>query len=237
MNPRAFNKYQTVLTSELLESLPREERDDLLDYIDGIQFIQNLASVDRKYAKDLDRWDNPHLPKESDDSNVLLAKKKKNGLISVDLTNPHILEDMDYFRPSAKHFETHGCYTRLYPNKNPNSEYYKFWAEEARRCREGFVREYDGEWIPGTYYYQLNFAPLLRAEVVDGTKRADRVEAFPFVYDADYWFFHYVEICRANGMHGANLKRRGCGYSVKASVMLAKNFVLGDTSKARKKGN
>lgn len=232
---RQFNSYQTELTEELLESLPREERDDLLDYIDGIQFIQNLSSPDRKFAVDLDRWDNPHLPKESKDPDVILAKKDPNGRIAIDLTDPHILTDMDYFRPSAIHFEKNGCYTKLYPNRNPNSEYFKFWAEEARRCREGYVRDYDGEWIPGSYYYQLNFAPLLRAEVVEGTRRADRVEAFPYVYDADYWFFHYVEICRANGMHGANLKRRGCGYSVKASVMLAKNFVLGDTTKAKKK--
>lgn len=232
---RQFNSYQTELTDELIESLPREERDDLLDYIDGIRFIQNLSSPDRKFSKDLDRWDNPHLPKESKDPDVVLAKKDPNGRISIDLTNPHILTDMDYFRPAAIHFEKNGCYTKLYPNRNPNSGYFKFWAEEARRCREGYVRDYDGEWIPGNYYYQLNYAPLLRAEVVEGTRRADRVEAFPYVYDADYWFFHYVEICRSNGMHGANLKRRGCGYSVKASVMLAKNFVLGDTSKAKKK--
>ena len=235
MSLRHFNSYQTKLTEDLLKSLPREEKDDLLDYIDGIRFIQNLASPDRKFAKDLERWNNPHLPKESTDPDAILAKKDPNGLIYVNLTDPHILEDMGYFRPSAIHFETHGCYTKLYPNRNPNSEYFKFWAEEARRCREGYIRPSDGEWIPGNYYYMLNFSPLLRAEVVEGTKRADRVEAFPFIYDADYWFFHYVEICRANGMHGANLKRRGCGYSVKASVMLGKNFILGDTSKARKK--
>jgi hypothetical protein len=232
---RKFNSIQTELSEELLEEMPREERDDLLDYIDSIMFVQNLASPDRKFASDLKRWNNPHLQKTAINPDMDVAIEDKNGRISVDLTNPHILEDMDYFRPAAIYFEKHGRYSPLFPNKNPNSEFYKFWKEEARRCREGYVRDYDGEWIPGNYYYQLNYAPLLRAEEIEGTKRADRVEAFPFVYDADYWFFHYCEIARANGMHGANLKRRGCGYSVKASTMLSKNFVLGDTEKARQK--
>lgn len=231
---RTFNKYQTEITDELLAKMPRQEKEDLLDIIDSVMFIQNLADPNRKYAKDLERWDNPLLPETSDDPDLEVRKKDPKGLIAVDLTNPHILEDMDYFRPAAIHFEQHGCYTKIFPNSNPNSEYYKFWAEEARRCREGYVRESDGEWVPGPYYFQLNYAPLLRAEIIKGTKKADRLEGFAYVYDADYWFFHYVEQCRALGMHGANLKRRGCGYSVKASNMLAKNFILGDTTKSRK---
>ena len=232
---RKFNSIQTELTEELLSKMPREEKNDLLEYIDSIQFIQNLASPTRKKASQLTRWNNPLLPITSVDPDDEVRKEDPNGLIAVDLTNPHILEDMDYFRPAALHFEQHGCYTKLFPNSNPNSEYYKFWAEEARRCRDGYIRQSDGEWIPGPYYFQLNYAPLLRAEIVEGTKRADRLEGFAYVYDADYWFFHYVEQCRAAGMHGANLKRRGCGYSVKASNMLAKNFILGDTVKATKK--
>ena len=232
---RVFNFIQTDLTEELLENMPREEKQDLLDSIDSIQFIQNLASPTRNRVADLTRWDNALLPESSDDPDQAIRVADPNGTIAVDLTNPHILEDMDYFRPAAIHHEQHNCYTKLFPNKNPNSLYYKFWAEEARRCREGYIRESDGEWIPGAYYFQLNYAPLLRAEIIKGTKQADRLEGFAYVYDADYWFFHYVEQARALGMHGANLKRRGCGYSVKASNMLAKNFILGDTTKAKEK--
>tara|TARA_R110002049_G_scaffold231127_1_gene403369 strand:- start:15887 stop:18235 length:2349 start_codon:yes stop_codon:yes gene_type:complete len=231
---RKFNSIQTELTEELLLKMTREEKADLLDSIDSIQFIQNLASPTRKRVADLDRWDNPLLPLTSDDPDMHTRQLDPKGRIHVNLTDPHILEDMDYFRPAALHFEKHGCYTKLFPNSNPNSTYYKHWAEEARRCREGMVRP-DGEWIPGTYYFQLNYAPLLRAEIKDGTKQADRLEGFAYVYDADYWFFHYCEQARAQGMHGANLKRRGCGYSVKASNMLAKNFILGDSAKAKEK--
>ena len=231
---RQFNKIQTKLTEELLEAMPREERQDLLDSIDSILFVQNLASPTRNKVSDLTRWNNPLLPESSDDPDQAVRIPQADGRIAVDLTNPHILEDMDYFRPAAIHFEKNKCYTKLFPNKNPNSLYRKFWAEEARRCREGYIREYDGEWIPGNYYFQLNYAPLLRAEIIEGTKQAERLEGFAYVYDADYWFFHYCEQARAEGKHGANLKRRGCGYSVKASNMLSKNFVLGDSVKAKK---
>jgi hypothetical protein len=231
---REFNKIQTELTEEIMDAMPREERQDLLDSIDSILFVQNLASPTRNKVSDLTRWDNPLLPESSDHPDQAVRVPQADGRIAVDLTNPHILEDMNYFRPAAIHHEKHGCYTKLFPNKNPNSLYFKFWAEESRRCREGYVRESDGEWVPGTYYFQLNYAPLLRAEIIKGTKQADRLEGFAYVYDADYWFFHYCEQARSLGMHGANLKRRGCGYSVKASNMLAKNFILGDTIKAKK---
>jgi hypothetical protein len=232
---REFNELQTELTPELLIGMKREEKTELLADIDSIQFIQNLADPKRPRLKDLERWDNPLLPLKTSDPKMKTRTLDPDGRIAVNLTNPHVLEDMDYFRPAAIHFEKHGVYTKLFPNKNKNSEYYRFWAEESRRCREGYIRKSDGEWISGNYYFQLNYAPLLRAEVIDGTKQSDRIEGFPYVYDADYWFYHYVEIARAHGMHGANLKRRGCGYSVKASNMLAKNFILGDTTKSKKK--
>jgi hypothetical protein len=235
MSHRKFNSIQTELTDEILDRMPREEKQDLLDNIDSIMFIQNLSAVDRKRVSDLDRWENPLLPITSIDPEIAIRTLDPKGRIAINLTDPHILEDMDFFRPAAIFFEKNKCYTKLFPNKNPNSEYYKFWKEEARRCREGYVREYDGEWVPGNYYFQLNYAPLLRAEIIKGTKQADRLEGFAYVYDADYWFFHYCEQARAKGMHGANLKRRGCGYSVKASNMLAKNFILGDTTKAKEK--
>jgi hypothetical protein len=42
------------------------------------------------------------------------------------LANPHILENMDYFRKPALHFMKYGTYTNLKPNKNPNSPYMKW---------------------------------------------------------------------------------------------------------------
>ena len=85
---RKFNDRQTELTEELLAKMPREERQDLLDNIDSIQFIQNLASPNRKYAFELPRWDDPLLPEQSDDPDITLRQPDPNGRIAVDLTNP-----------------------------------------------------------------------------------------------------------------------------------------------------
>ena len=103
-------------------------------------FIKSLIAKDRPRAKDLPR--------------------DEEGKIIVDITKPHILEDMDYFRPSAIHWLETGRFTDLHPNKNPNSEYYKWYQEEKRRIFEGYVRESDGEWIPGDLYWYWNYSPI-----------------------------------------------------------------------------
>lgn len=232
---RVYNNTQTQLTEELMLKLTNEERNDLLEAIESIMFIQNLSSIDRKYAKDLERWDNPALPLISPDPRMLTRKLDPDGRIVVDITSPHILEDMDYFREAAIHFKKHGVYTRLHPNRNPNSEYFRFWKEEARRCREGLMRPSDGEWIPGFYYFYLNYSPILKVETVEGTQRAGRVEDFPNVYDGDYLFFHYLEAARNQGKHTATLKKRGSGFSFKGGSKLARNFIVGESEVSRKK--
>lgn len=50
-----FNKYQTQLTDELLESLPQEVRDQLIDIINNVEFVRRLVSPNRQYAKDRPR--------------------------------------------------------------------------------------------------------------------------------------------------------------------------------------
>ena len=167
-----MNKYQTPLTKELLSSLPDEIVEQLYDYINNIPFIRNLISPDRKYARDLPR-DN-------------------KGRIIVDLTNPHIIQDADDFRPAALHYLKHGCYTFLKPNSNPNSEFRKFWDEELRRCWEGYVRPSDGEWVTGFCYWFLNYCPMMVNEIVAGSKKAIRKESFPFFFEGIYWRFHYL---------------------------------------------
>ena len=97
------NTYQTQLTDEVMSNLKEEVRTDLLDVINNVEFVRRLISPDRKYAKDM--------------------PKDKSGKIVVDLSNPHILTDMEYFTPAARHFQKHGCYTKLMPNPNPQSEY------------------------------------------------------------------------------------------------------------------
>ena len=215
-----FNKYQTQITDELLNGLPQEVQDQLLDIINNIEFVKRLISPARQYAKDR--------PRDS------------QGRIIVDLANPHILEDMDYFRPTALHYKKYGCFTSLRPNANPNSEYGKWIREERNRCWNGYVRESDGEWITGPLYFYMNYCPIIQSKIRKGTKQADRIVDFPEMWEGIYWRFHYMEQARSGGLyndflggnHGAELASRGKSKSYSMASILTRNFVLGENSTA-----
>ena len=204
----ATNKYQTPITDELLSAYPEEVREQLFDFINGVEFIKWLISPDRPYAKDC-----PH---------------DQTGRVIVDLAHPHIIEDADYFRQPALHFMKHGCYTFLRPNSNPHSEYRKFWEEERRRCYEGYVRESDGEWVTGYCYWFLNYNTMLVNMIVKGTKRADRIESFPFFFEGIYWRFHYLNQAKLEGQHAIELAKRGCAKSYSLSSIMTHNLILGE---------
>lgn len=204
------NEFQTPINKKLMDSLPEELQEQLLDFIDNVEFIKRLISPDRKRAKDLPRDD--------------------QGRIKVDITHPHILEDMDYFRPAAIHYQNNGCYTFLRPNPNPNSEYRKWLNEELRRCREGYVRESDGEWVTGYMYWFLNYCPIMLTKINSKTLRADRVRDFPRMFEGIYWRSHYLYQAREQGKHAAELARRGAGKSFYLASMMAKNLIIGESS-------
>jgi len=221
------NKLQTPITDELLESLPQYVREELIDSITRITFIEKLISPTRPRASSLTRFDNPHSDKR---------KVNPKGKIRPDYVTPHILENMSYFRPAALYFQEHGKYTLHYPSSMINSEYMKFWLEERKRCKEGYMRESDGEWITGYNYYYWNYSPIMLAvaketgeEIPDDILQfeavsADRIEDFPMPWDMDYFYYHYLEEAETKGKYGAVLKTRGRGYSFKAGSKLSRNY-------------
>lgn len=228
----ALNSYQSQITTELLSVLDRKSETDFHDFISNIEFVRNLISSGRERVKD--------------------RPKDKKGRIIVNFENPHILEDMKFFTERADYFRENGRYTDLYPNPAPGSEFKKFWDEERRRCKYGLVRPYDGEWIPGYYYFYLNYSPILKTEDIDNEEnyviddgkierviesledgvQADRIEDFPDVWDGDYIFFHYVDQAETEGKHGTVLKCRGRGYSFKGGSMFVRNYFMFKDSKS-----
>ena len=204
---RIFNHYNSSIESLDLENAKQEILDNFYDFLDNVPFIRYMVNPLRPTAKDL--------------------PKDESGKIIVDITKPHILEDMDYFRPSALHYIKYGTYTNLRPNPNPNSEFGKWIREETRRCFEGYVRPSDGEWVTGDYYFFLNYCPMLVSQKVDGTNKAIRTESFPSVWDGHYLMSHYLEQARNKGKQAAALSSRGRGKSYWGAGMLAKRFVLG----------
>lgn len=227
-----MNKYQTELTEELVNSLPQEVQDQLFDIINNVEFVKRLISPTREYAKDRPRDD--------------------KGRIIVDLVNPHILENMDYFRSSAIHYEKYGTFTNLRPNANPNSEYGKWIREERRRIWDGYVRESDGEWVTGYLYWFLNYSPMMLSKIreykdKDGkkrkSKRADRVESLPECWEGIYWRFHCLDQASNGGLynnfeggqHMAELASRGKGKSYSLASILNHIFVVGENKDAHEK--
>lgn len=208
------NKYQTQLTEETLNAYPDEVKEQLFDFINTVPFIKNLISSNRRSVKDM--------------------PKDETGKIIIDLENPHILENMDYFRQPAIHYLKHGCYTFLKPNSNPNSEYRKYWDKEIDYCLNGCVRE-DGEWITGFMYWFLNYGPMMINEIKEGSKMAIRKEAFPYFWEGIYWRFHYLHKARLNGHHAIELAKRGCAKSYGLAAIMAHNLILGELSESRKR--
>ena len=155
------NKYQTPITQELLDKYPQEVQEQFLDFINNVPYIKNLISPNRPYTRDL--------PKDD------------NGRAIIDLTNPPLHKDMDYFKPTALNYQKYGKVCNLRPNPNPNSEYGKWIREEVRRIYEGYTRE-DGEFVTGDMYYFLNYCPILLSKVSSG-KKALRVWDFPEFWD------------------------------------------------------
>lgn len=219
-NTRLMNKFQTQVTDELLRDIPQEVQDQLFDILNNVEFVKRLVSPNRQFAKDRPRDD--------------------KGRIIVDLANPHILQDMDYFRPTALHFKKYGTLTNLRPNANPNSEFGKWIREEKKRCWYGYVRPSDGEWVPGPLYFYMNYCPIIQSKIRKGTKQADRIIDFPEMWEGIYWRFHYMDQARSGGLynefmggnHGAELASRGKSKSYSMASILTHNFVLGENELA-----
>lgn len=210
-----MNKYQTELTEELMNTLPQEVQEQLLEILTTVEFVKRLISPNRPYARDLPR--------------------DEKGRIIVDITNPHIIEDADYFRQPALHFLKYGCYTFLKPNSNPNSEFRRHWDEEKRRCYEGYVRESDGEWVTGFNYWFMNYCPMMVNKLIEGRKKAIRTEAFPFFFEGIYWRFHYLWQAREGGKHAIELAKRGCAKSYSLAAIMSHNLILGESEESNRR--
>ena len=95
---------------------------------------------------------------------IFELQEKKLGLYKKE---PHY--NTAEFTVSAQHFKEFGVYTRHPINLSPNSQWYKFWVEEARRCLYGYNIGRDE--IPGYYYWYLNYFPIEKAIRLDSEEK------------------------------------------------------------------
>ena len=183
------NEYQTPITEELLSQYPEEVVQQFTEIVNIVPFIKNLINPNRPKIEDLPR--------------------DKEGRAIVDITNPPIYKNADYFRQPALFYLKNNCYTKLRPNSNPNSEYRKYWREELRRCREGLIRQSDGMYVTGFLYWFLNYCPMMVNFYKEGQKKAIRKESFGFFFEGIWWRSIYLYNAREQGHHAIELAKRG----------------------------
>lgn len=215
-----FNEHQSSIEQLGLENYPKEVQEQFWDFINNVPYIKWMVG-ERPKAKEL--------PRDS------------KGRIIIDITKPHILEDMDYFRQTAINYQKTGRYTNLRPNPNPNSEYGKWIKEEIRRCYEGYTRESDGEWVTGNMYFFLNYCPIPLTKIVGKSKKGERVIDFPEFWEGIYYRFHYIEQAQNGGLfdnkggnNGCEISSRGKSKSLSMASIMAKYFVLGESFSVNK---
>lgn len=108
-----------------------------------------------------------------------------------------------------------------YTRANPLSyEYRQWWEEQKRRCLEGYT--VNGVYIPGDYYWYLNFWKIRGKDPKTGRKTL----ISPRFLDMDLEYFLAVEKARRAGKHLVVVKARQKGFSEKHSALMGKEFTF-----------
>lgn len=210
-----MNKYQTPL-EELTytdkegrlytwENCSEEIREEFNDYFFNVPLIRWLVSKDRPYVKDLPR--------------------DEQGRAIVDITHPPILTDVDYFRPTALHYKETGRLTDFRPNRNPNSEYYRWQREETRRCWNGYLRKEDGAFVSGTMYWYLNYHPIMVSRNVGGIDY--QIPDMPDFWEGVWWRTYGWWEARRNKANFAEISSRGKSKSYSITAELSRIYTIG----------
>ena len=203
-----FNKCQTPLEDLHLENYPAEVQEQFWDFLNNVPFIRWMVSPDRPLVSELPRDD--------------------EGRAIIDITHPPILEDSDYFRPSALAYKANkGRYVLLRPNANPNSDFGKWLYSQRERGWNGYCNPTTGMWVTGDYYWMLNFCPMHLVENENGIDI--RTVAHPRFWDGQFLMSHYFLQARTHGHHAAELASRGKGKTSFGGGLLAKRCIIGES--------
>lgn len=102
------------------------------------------------------------------------------------------------FSEEARRFLRSGYYTEApYGSK----DWIDYWDEQEKRCKEGY--SVGGVRVTGRHYFFLNFS-MLKARPIDPVtgleKDAKKIITFPRFLDHQYYLFHEIEECFAEGV-------------------------------------
>lgn len=167
----------------------------------------------------------------------------------------HKLVNTQYFKEAGINYFKNGGHYTLAPRGS--LEYYEFWKEEERRCREGY--RVGDIWITGRHYFHLNYQPMLRVKedvlisefLADqrskvtnkiSKRTAEKVFNFPFFTEMQYewWRFKHIAwnggtfmgINSPGGKHMVCAKTREAGFSYMEAADGVYNFNFIQNSKS-----
>lgn len=188
------------------------------------------GNYDPKVARVWDDYTESHLPYVN-----LIDKSIYGELTKIGTQDPVqnlewdflYFEDSSVFAPAANYFtkvkeETgRGEYC---PYLEGTVNYVKWWKEEWRRCTEGY--EVGGVWIPGEFYFYLNYCRITR---VINEKTGEVGEFFPRFLLMDFYWFLELDACEnpekaINKQHLAMAKSRRLGFSFKQAAGCSHKF-------------
>ena len=159
----------------------------------------------REYNSQTDTWSVREFPTQLDYAKFVSSQFKLPG--------EYNLKNTDVWCKVRDKYKKTGHYCDEVVN---SKKYYSFWTEEAIKCIKGVI--IDGIFIPGYYYFYLNFCPI--GDMIK--KRPEFVE----VWDSDLHFFLYVEMCLIKGKHALVNKKRRWGLSYKVMSMATRDAYL-----------
>jgi hypothetical protein len=139
-----------------------------------------------------------------------LFSLRGNGYIDM----PDKFTNTEEFQTEATFFKKHGVYT-LSPKGT--YQYIEYWKNQRERCLNGFTNS-DGLWIPGTYYFYLNFVQI---KLNIGNKKG---KGFPKFLDLDFLYFQLIDYCKKNQKSLTAVKGRRQGWSYKAAALGSHEF-------------
>lgn len=126
-----------------------------------------------------------------------------------------MLTNTKVFLETREYFLKHHLYTKSVVG---TFQYKEFWENERKKCIEGVT--IGDLWIPGTYYFYLNYYPILGKDPVTGRK----TRIFPQFTDVDLEYFTIVEKAKKEKKGVIMTKPRRTGFSFKNSCLVAHEY-------------
>ena len=153
----------------------------------------------KTYTKETDAWS----------STTFSTKQEHIEFVRncVKLPGEYRLKGTKKWTEQYTNFKKEGLYTPHVPNSR---QWEKYWQEEIHKVKHGVI--IDGWYIPGFYYFYLNFMEIFVKE--------KRTVLGPSVWDSDYHFMMYIMRCILEGHHAVVVKTRQRGYSYKIMAIL-----------------